>query len=197
MPHWKKQSCLGPHVRYIVTHNHKKNLIMFQVNLQSWVGLHTQPSWLPVAHRPPIGHPREFSLSTLSLESLRLLPRVFSIYWAPVCHLVPKPMPRVLSFHFSSTLVNDVKNHKHLFCSQIWNLGRARQGQLVSAECGTSKESWTITDYMILVQLPYMADWQIGVSWQMPFQPAAWVSSLPAVCVPTASIPREKRSESC
>ena len=23
-PHWKKKSCLGPHIKYIVTHNHKK-----------------------------------------------------------------------------------------------------------------------------------------------------------------------------
>ena len=23
-PHWKKKGCLGPHVKYIVTHNHKK-----------------------------------------------------------------------------------------------------------------------------------------------------------------------------
>ena len=22
--HWKKKSCLGPHVKYIATHNHKK-----------------------------------------------------------------------------------------------------------------------------------------------------------------------------
>ena len=24
-PHWKKQSCLGPHIKYIVTRNHKKS----------------------------------------------------------------------------------------------------------------------------------------------------------------------------
>ena len=28
-PHWKKKSCLGPHIKYIVAHNHKKNPIMF------------------------------------------------------------------------------------------------------------------------------------------------------------------------
>ena len=27
-PHWKK-SCLGPHIEYIATCNHQKNLIMF------------------------------------------------------------------------------------------------------------------------------------------------------------------------
>ena len=30
--HWKK-SCLGPHINYIATCNHKENLIMFEVNL--------------------------------------------------------------------------------------------------------------------------------------------------------------------
>ena len=39
-------SCLGPHIKYIVTHNHqKKNLIMFQVNLGFCVGPHSRPSW--------------------------------------------------------------------------------------------------------------------------------------------------------
>ena len=28
-PHWKKKSCLGLHIKYIATHNHTKNLIMF------------------------------------------------------------------------------------------------------------------------------------------------------------------------
>ena len=31
-PHWKKKSCLGPHIKYIATGNHKKTLIMFEVN---------------------------------------------------------------------------------------------------------------------------------------------------------------------
>ena len=32
-PHGKRRSCLRPHVKYIVTHDHKKNLIIFEVNL--------------------------------------------------------------------------------------------------------------------------------------------------------------------
>ena len=28
-PHWKKKSCLGPHIKYIATHNNKKTLLMF------------------------------------------------------------------------------------------------------------------------------------------------------------------------
>ena len=43
-PHWKK-SCLGPHVKYIVTCNHTKDLIMFYVNLRFCVGLCSKPSW--------------------------------------------------------------------------------------------------------------------------------------------------------
>ena len=27
--HWKEKSCLGPHVKYIATCNHEKNLLMF------------------------------------------------------------------------------------------------------------------------------------------------------------------------
>ena len=29
VPHWKKRSFLGPHIKYIMTCNHKKNLTMF------------------------------------------------------------------------------------------------------------------------------------------------------------------------
>ena len=28
-PHWKKKSCLGPHIKYIATHNHKKSHNVF------------------------------------------------------------------------------------------------------------------------------------------------------------------------
>ena len=45
-PHWKKKSCLGPPIKYIVTCNHKKNLVMFWGNLRFCVGPHSQPSWV-------------------------------------------------------------------------------------------------------------------------------------------------------
>ena len=28
-PQWKKKGCLEPYIKYVVTHNHKKYLIMF------------------------------------------------------------------------------------------------------------------------------------------------------------------------
>ena len=41
VPHWMK-SCLGPHIKYIVTYSHKnKNLIIFKINLQFCVGPHS------------------------------------------------------------------------------------------------------------------------------------------------------------
>ena len=40
-PHWKKKSCLGPHIKYIATCNHKIHLIMFWVNLRFCVGPHS------------------------------------------------------------------------------------------------------------------------------------------------------------
>ena len=43
-PHWKKKSCLGPHIKYTVTHN-TKNLITFYGSLEFCVGPHSQQSW--------------------------------------------------------------------------------------------------------------------------------------------------------
>ena len=35
----EEEELLGPHTKYIATQNHKKNLIIFSVNLQLCVGL--------------------------------------------------------------------------------------------------------------------------------------------------------------
>lgn len=87
------------------------------------------------------------------LASIKILLSLFSTCLS----LMPKPMPHILSFHYGSILLPGTKiysdylvlqnklfqnlmayDNKHLFCSQIENVGRACHGQLVSAECGTS-----------------------------------------------------------
>ena len=56
-PHWKKKSCLGPHIKYIATHNHtQKNLIMFEIHLQFCVGPHSQPSWAACSPQAAVRH---------------------------------------------------------------------------------------------------------------------------------------------
>ena len=35
-PHWKKKSCLGPHIKYIATRNHKKSQVLSKFMILCW-----------------------------------------------------------------------------------------------------------------------------------------------------------------
>ena len=97
-PHWKKKSCLGTHIKYIATLNHKKISACFKYLCNFVLGrIHNHPEpraagWTPLPREMFVSLISNLTYSLVIMNLIRLLFSCYSLY--NFSSLGPKHIPR-------------------------------------------------------------------------------------------------------